>query len=149
MEDKQFDMDKFTEYVQKIYHNKQIMKEYREETKMLTEDVEYMFNEAGAQEVLVRLTEDEYIAVTPSIRIKEELDKDGLAESLQIDKNEMKKPWDFAKLAEKIAKDEEMKEKGITMSTIISAHTKSEQIIKPKMNKRKDKKKKRDKKGTQ
>ena len=148
MENRNFDLEQFTQYVQKLYNNKQIMKEYSEENKMLVEDIEHMFKESGAQEITVQLSEEEYIAVTPAVRIKETLDKEALSESLQIDKNEMKKPWDFAKLAEKIARDDEMKEKGITMSTVISHHTKEEHIIKAKMSKRKNKKSKRKKKGS-
>lgn len=143
MEEKEFNMEKFSETVLKLHHNKQILRDFKEENDLLKEDIEEMFRESGVNEITVQLSAEEYIVVSPSVVIKESLDKDALAETLQIDKNEMKKPWDFAKLAEKFIESEEFTAEGVTMSSFISRYTVEEPVRTTKISKRKHKKKRR------
>lgn len=124
-------IEELTQTIQKIYSNKEIVKGLNEETKLLIEKAEDLFTESEAAEIVIPLSEDQVVVITPNLKTKSTLDKEALAHALHIDKSDMKTPWDFAKLAEKLAKEQD-----ISMATAIARHTKNEQIIKPKMKKR-------------
>jgi hypothetical protein len=82
----------------KYFQNKEIAKERAEENKRLMEDIEHFFNQGQFDEFVTELPNGEFAKLFNKVTIKEVLDKDGLAESLQISKDEIKTPWDFSML---------------------------------------------------
>jgi hypothetical protein len=83
------------EKILRYFQNKEIAKERNEENKLLFEEIEEMFQETGEEEMIVPLPSGDNAVLTPQFREKEVLDKDLLAEEMQVPKDELKTPFDF------------------------------------------------------
>lgn len=98
--------------IRRYFINKEIVSERNEENKLLKEKIEQEFEALEGTELIVELPSGEFAKVFKKPSIKEVLDKDALANHLQIAKDELKTPWDFSKLAEKFLEEaRKMKEK--------------------------------------
>ncbi len=86
---------KIEEKVARYFQNKEIAKERNEENKVLFEELEELFQNSGAEEISVLLPNGENAVLTPKLHEKEVLDKDLLADEMQVPKDELKTPFDF------------------------------------------------------
>lgn len=128
---------KIEDLVLKYFHNAEIAKERREENKLLKEEIEQYYENMGTdEEIYVPLPSGEFMKIGKRIRIKEKLDKDSLAEHIQISKDELKTPWDFSMLT---------KQEKITPK-MISDFTQTETDILTRISKAKNKPKNKKKK---
>lgn len=91
--------------IRRYFINKEIVSERNEENKALKEKIEQEFEALAGTEFIVELPSGEFAKIFKKPRIKEVLDKDSLANHLQIAKDELKTPWDFSKLAEKFLEE--------------------------------------------
>lgn len=123
----------------KYFQNKEIVKERNEENKLLFENIESYFEALPETEVILQLPNGEWSKLHNRTTLKEVLDKETLAFNLGIDKNELKTPWDFSKLAEKFLKEIEQEERETKMSELISDHTTTVPVTKLKLSKSKNK----------
>lgn len=140
--------------LRRYFINKEIVSERNEENKLLKEKIEQEFEALEGTEFIIELPSGEFAKVFKKPRIKEVLDKDALANHLQIAKDELKTPWDFSKLAEKFLEEaqknkeenpEEQSQK--KMSRLIVEFTETQTEIQTKISKTKNKpKKKKEKK---
>ena len=87
--------------IRRYFINKEIVSERNEENKLLKEKIEQEFEALDGTEFIVELPSGEFAKIFKKPSIKDVLDKDALANHLQIAKDELKTPWDFSKLAEK------------------------------------------------
>jgi hypothetical protein len=92
--------DKLELAVFKYLQNKEMVKERNEENKILYEDIEDYFRELKEESVIFDLPTGIKIEVKASHSVREVLDKDSLAEEMQISKDDLKTPFDFSKLTE-------------------------------------------------
>jgi hypothetical protein len=124
---------KIEERVAKYFQNKEIAKERNEENKLLFEELEDMFQKSGAEEITVTLPNGENAVLSPKIREKEVLDKDLLADEMQVPKDELKTPFDFCIFTAQ----------GKLTPAMITKHTTVVREVKMKIAKRKPKSKRR------
>lgn len=124
---------KIEERVAKYFQNKEIAKERNEENKLLFEELEDMFQKSGAEEITVTLPNGENAVLSPKIREKEVLDKDLLADEMQVPKDELKTPFDFCIFTAQ----------GKLTPAMITKHTTVVREIKMKIAKRKPRSKRR------
>src|ERR1700730_8630595 len=121
------------ERIQKYFQNKEIAKERNEENKLLFEEIEHFFEELGEDEIIIPLPSGEDAVLTKSANIKDILDKDALAQELLVAKDEIKTPFDFSMFTAQ----------GKLTPDMISRHTRTETLIKLKLQKKKPRKSKR------
>lgn len=113
----------------RYFQNKEIVKERNDENKYLKEEIEEYFSRLEDDLIIFQLPSGEYVSVRNSIHQKEVLDRDLLANALQIDKKEMKTPFDFSMLT----KQGKLEPK--TISEFTETHTE----VRTKMSKTKNK----------
>ncbi|MGB8957346.1 MAG: hypothetical protein WCC10_18380 [Tumebacillaceae bacterium] len=118
----------------RYFQNKEIERERKEENKLLFEEIEQWFEELDAEEDLVlQLPNGEYAVLAKKAYVKDNFDKDSLANELLIAKDELKTPFDYSILTSQ----------GKLTPDMISKHTTTETIVKVKLSKRKSKPKKK------
>ena len=118
----------------RYFQNKEIERERKEENKLLFEEIEQWFEELDAEEDLVlQLPNGEYAVLAKKAYVRDNFDKDGLANELLIAKDELKTPFDYSILTSQ----------GKLTPDMISKHTTTETIVKVKLSKRKSKPKKK------
>jgi hypothetical protein len=113
----------------KYFQLKEIIKERQEEVKLLQEKIEQYYEEHGREKVVAQLENGEFGILDTKHTIKEVLDKDALAQELQIAKDELKTPFDFSMLT---------KQEKLTPQ-LISKHTETQVVEKIKISKSKRK----------
>jgi hypothetical protein len=86
---------KLEDKVLRYFQNKEIARERNEENKLLFEELEELFQASGDDEVTIALPSGENAVLSPNYREKEVLDKDLLADAMQVPKDELKTPFDF------------------------------------------------------
>ena len=118
----------------RYFQNKEIERERKEENKLLFEEIEQWFEELDPEEDLVlQLPNGEYAVLAKKAYVKDNFDKDSLANELLIAKDELKTPFDYSILTSQ----------GKLTPDMISKHTTTETIVKVKLSKRKSKPKKK------
>ena len=127
VEDESTRQMKIEDRVQRYFQNKEIAKERTEENKRLFEELEQLFQESGQDEIVISLENGEHVILSPKYVEKEVLDKDSLADELQVPKDELKTPFDFSMLTEQ----------GKLTPSMITKHTSSVKEVKLKISKRK------------
>jgi len=128
---------KVEEKILRYFQNKEIARERNEENKILFEEMEALFEGNNHEEIVVMLPSGENAVLTPSFREKEVLDKDLLAEEMQVPKDELKTPFDFCMFTSQ----------GKLTPAMITKHTTIEREVKMKITKRKHTSKRRKKKS--
>lgn len=118
---------KLEDKVQRYFQNKEIARERNEENKLLFEELEAMFQKSGEDELIVLLPSGENAVLSPKFSEREVLDKDLLAEEMQVPKDELKTPFDFCMFTSK----------GKLTPDMITRHTIVEREMKLKISKRK------------
>ncbi|CAM3845159.1 hypothetical protein [Alicyclobacillus pomorum] len=118
---------KLEEKVLRYFQNKEIAKERNEENKLLFEELEALFEESGEEEIVIPLPNGENAVLSPQIREKEVLDKEALADEMQVPKDELKTPFDFSMFTAQ----------GKLTPAMITKHTTIEREVKMKITKRK------------
>ena len=118
----------------RYFQNKEIERERKEENKLLFEEIEQWFEELNPEEDLVlQLPNGEYAVLAKKAYIRDNFDKDGLANELLIAKDELKTPFDYCALTAQ----------GKLTPDMVSKHTSTETKVKVKLSKRKSKPKKK------
>ncbi|WDL96276.1 hypothetical protein [Alicyclobacillus sp. ALC3] len=118
---------KIEESVQRYFQNKEISRERSEENKLLFEELEVLFQQSGEEEIVIVLPNGEHAVLTPKISEREVLDRDLLADEMQVPKDELKTPFDFCMFTAQ----------GKLTPDMITKHTTVEREIKMKITKRK------------
>lgn len=111
----------------KYFQNKEIAKERSEENKLLLEELEELFEELGDDEIVIPLPSGENAVLTSTIREREILDVDMLADEMRVPKDELKTPFDFCAFTAK----------GQLTPAMITKHTSVERETKMRISKRK------------
>jgi hypothetical protein len=124
---------KMEESVQRYFQNKEIARERTEENKLLFEQLSELFQDSGEEEVIIPLPSGENAVLSPKFREKEVLDKDLLAEEMQVPKDELKTPFDFCMFTSQ----------GKLTPAMITKHTTIEREVSMKITKRKTTSKRR------
>ena len=124
---------KIEEKVLRYFQNKEITKERSEENKLLFEELEELFQGSGEEEIVIVLPSGENAVLSPKFLEKEVLDKDLLADEMQVPKDELKTPFDFCMFTAQ----------GKLTPAMITKHTSIERQIKMKITKRKHTSKRR------
>ncbi len=124
---------KIEERVLKYFQNKEIAKERNEENKLLFEELEQLFQDSGDEEVVIALPSGENAVLTPKFVEKEVLDKDLLAQEMEVPKDELKTPFDFCMFTSQ----------GKLTPAMITKHTTIQRDVKLKIAKRKPTRRKR------
>lgn len=133
-EDKQQELRlKLEDKVLRYFQNKEIAKERNEENKLLFEELEELFQGSEEEEIVIPLPNGEHAVLTPKFTEKEVLDKDLLAEEMQVPKDELKTPFDFCMFTAQ----------GKLTPAMITKHTTIEREVKMKISKRKNTSKRR------
>lgn len=99
--EEQIKMQKIEEFALRIIQNNEIAKERREESNMLKEDLETLLEEGSYEPLVFELSDGEFAVVQRKYSSSDKLDKDALAETLGIEKEELKTPYDISALTEK------------------------------------------------
>lgn len=118
---------KIEEAVQRYFQNKEIARERNEENKLLFEELEVLFQQSAEEEIVIVLANGEQAVLTPKISEREVLDRDLLADEMQVPKDELKTPFDFCMFTAQ----------GKLTPDMITKHTSVEREIKMKISKRK------------
>lgn len=118
---------KLEDMVLKYFQNKQIAKERNEENKLLFEEIEALFQDSEEEEIIIPLSSGENAVLTPTFREREVLDKDALADEIQVPKDELKTPFDFSMFTSQ----------GKLTPAMITKHTTMEREVKMRISKRK------------
>lgn len=118
---------KIEEKVLKYFQNKEIAKERNEENKLLFEELAELFEGSGEEEVIIPMPNGENAVLSPTFREREVLDKDMLADELQVPKDELKTPFDFCMFTSQ----------GKLTPAMITKHTTIQREVKMKITKRK------------
>ncbi|GMA51447.1 hypothetical protein GCM10025857_28040 [Alicyclobacillus contaminans] len=126
-EDEQARRLKLEEKVLRYFQNKEIAKERNEENKLLFEELEALFAESGEEEIIIPLPNGENAVLSPTFREREVLDKEALADEMQVPKDELKTPFDFSMFTAQ----------GKLTPDMITKHTTIEREVKMKITKRK------------
>lgn len=117
--------------VAQYYRNKEIVKERNDENKMLLEEIMAELNKTPEQVLMTLLPSGEVVEITRDTKVREVLDKEGLAAEAMVDVSELKTPYDFSALTKN----------GVITPAMITKHTYTERVTKPKLKKRKAKRK--------
>lgn len=125
--------------VLKYFQNKEIARERNEENKMIFEELEELFEQLGDDEVVISLPSGQNAVLNLSIREKEVLDVDMLADEMKVPKDELKTPFDYCAFTAK----------GKLTPAMITKHTSVERESKLKISKRKATAKRRKKSATE
>jgi hypothetical protein len=128
---------KLEEKVLRYFQNKEIAKERNEENKLIYEELAELFAKSGEEEITVSLPSGEYAVLSPRYVEREVLDKDLLADEMQVPKDELKTPFDFSMFTAQ----------GKLTPNMITKHTSIEREAKMKIGKRKRLAKRRSKKS--
>ncbi|MCL6632375.1 MAG: hypothetical protein K6T63_07030 [Alicyclobacillus herbarius] len=118
---------KLEDLVRRYFQNKEIAKERNEENKLLFEELEQLFQESGEEEIVIPLPSGENAVLSPRFREREVLDKEGLADEMQVSKDELKTPYDFSVFTAQ----------GKMTPAMITRHTTIEREVKLRISKRK------------
>ncbi|QSO50411.1 hypothetical protein JZ785_15830 [Alicyclobacillus curvatus] len=118
---------KIEQQVLKYFQNKEIVSERNEENKMIFEELGELFEELGDDEVVIPLPSGQNAVLTLSIREKEVLDVDMLADEMKVPKDELKTPFDFCAFTAK----------GKLTPAMVTKHTSVEREAKLRISKRK------------
>ncbi|WP_067922421.1 hypothetical protein [Alicyclobacillus shizuokensis] len=118
---------KLEDLVRRYFQNKEIAKERNEENKLLFEELEQLFHESGEEEIIIPLPSGENAVLSPKFREREVLDRDGLADEMQVSKDELKTPYDFCAFTAQ----------GKMTPAMITRHTTIEREVKLRISKRK------------
>ncbi|MDQ0188633.1 hypothetical protein JI721_13435 [Alicyclobacillus cycloheptanicus] len=118
---------KMEEAVLRYFQNKEIAKERNEENKLLLEELEALFQEGDKEEVVIVLPNGDHAVLSPKFVEREVLDRDLLAEEMQVPKDELKTPFDFCMFTAQ----------GKLTPEMITRHTTVEREVKMKISKRK------------
>lgn len=118
---------KLEDKILRYFQNKEIAKERNEENKLLFEEIESLFEGMEEEELIIPLPGGENAVLTPQIRERETLDKDLLAEEMQVPKDELKTPFDFCMFTSK----------GKLTPAMITKFTNVEREVKLRLSKRK------------
>ena len=114
----------------RYFQNKEIERERKEENKLLFEEIEQWFEELDPEEDLVlQLPNGEYAVLAKKAYVKDNFDKDSLANELLIAKDELKTPFDYSILTQQ----------GKLTPDMISKHTETVTQVKVRLSKRKTK----------
>jgi len=132
-EEEQKKILKIEEKVLRYFQNKEIARERNEENKMLFEEMEQWFQASDDEELIIPLPNGENAVLSPKFREREVLDKDLLAEEMQVPKDELKTPFDFCMFTAQ----------GKLTPDMITKHTTIEREVKLKISKRKHTSKRR------
>jgi len=84
--------------IEKYFQNKEIAKERNEENKLILEEIQQFFEDNGSEKVVIELQNGEFGVLDRKTTIKDVLDKDALAQEIQVSKDELKTPFDFSML---------------------------------------------------
>lgn len=128
---------KLEDKVQRYFQNKEIARERNEENKLLFEELEALFQKSGEDELTVLLPSGENAVLSPKFSEREVLDKDLLADEMQVPKDELKTPFDFCMFTAQ----------GKLTPDMITRHTIVERDMKLKISKRKATTKRRSRKS--
>lgn len=118
---------KVEQQVLKYFQNKEIAKERSEENKLIFDELEELFEELGDEEIVISLPSGENAVLTPTIREREVLDVDMLADEMQVPKDELKTPFDFCAFTAQ----------GKLTPAMVTKHTSIERQTKLRISKRK------------
>jgi len=118
---------KIEDKVLRYFQNKEIAKERIEENKLLFEELEELFQGSGEEKITISLPSGENAVLAPQFREKEVLDKDLLADEMQVPKDELKTPFDFSMFTAQ----------GKLTPAMITKYTTTEHEVKMKITKRK------------
>ena len=121
--------------IAKFIQNKEIMNERKEENDILKDRIRANLESLGTHEFFAELPNGTYGKVITRVRISEKLDKDSLAATLNISKEELKTPFDYSKLTSK----------GVLTPDLVSKHMQTQS--KPSIGITRVKKKPKNKKG--
>lgn len=91
---------KVEQYIVKHIQNNEISKERKDENEMLKEDIGNTLG-PSIYPTVVELPDGQFGVVKVIEKKKQTLDKEALAQHVGIDKDEIKTPYDYAKLVEK------------------------------------------------
>lgn len=130
---------KIEDKVLRYFQNKEIARERNEENKLLFEELEELFQASGEDELTILLPNGENAVLSPKFTEKEVLDKDLLAEEMQVPKDELKTPFDFCMFTAN----------GKLTPAMITKHTTIEREVKMKIAKRKQTTRRRKPKSAQ
>lgn len=120
-----------------IFKMKDMLKQMREDLKILEEAATFLFHELEEEEVFVPLDSGEVAHYVMKPYQREVLDKDSLAQTLQIAKNELKTPWDFSMLTKQ----------GKITPKMIAEYTETKTTKKMKISRKKNMPKKKKREG--
>jgi hypothetical protein len=126
-EEQQMALSKLEQKILKYFQNKEIARERNEENKLLFEEIEEMYQKFGDEEIIIGLPSGENAVLTPKFVEREVLDKDMLADEMQIPKDELKTPFDFCMFTSQ----------GKLSPAMITKHTTVERDVKLRIAKRK------------
>lgn len=129
---------KMEELVQKYFQNKEIARERNEENKLIFEQLTELFEQNEEEEIIIPLPSGENAVLSPRFIEREVLDKDLLAEEMQVPKDELKTPFDFSMFTSQ----------GKLTPAMITKHTTVERTVKLKIGKRKRTTKRRSRKSS-
>ncbi|PGK52449.1 hypothetical protein CN918_32205 [Priestia megaterium] len=87
--------------IARFIQNKEIMNERKEENDILKDRIRANLESLGTHEYFSELPNGTYGKAINRVRISEKLDKDSLAATLNISKEELKTPFDYSKLTSK------------------------------------------------
>ncbi|MCL6442938.1 MAG: hypothetical protein K6T83_05695 [Alicyclobacillus sp.] len=118
---------KMEELVLRYFQNKDIAAERREENRRLVEELEALFEESGMDEFTIALPSGEQAVLSAQYREREVLDKDMLAQEMQVPKDELKTPFDFCVFTAQ----------GKLTPDMITRHTSIEREVKLRISRRK------------
>ncbi|HEU4963220.1 MAG TPA: hypothetical protein VFV52_05095 [Bacilli bacterium] len=119
----------------RYFQNKEIAKERTEENKLLFEEIEQFFESMDDVEddLVMQLPNGEYAVLAKKAYVKDNFDKEALAQEIQVAKDELKTPFDFSMFTAK----------GKITPDMISKHTVTETVVKVRLSKRKTKPRKK------
>lgn len=126
-EEKQSLLLNIEDKVLRYFQNKEIAKERSEENKLLFEELVELFQGSGEEQITISLPSGENAVLSPKFTEKEVLDKDLLADEMQVPKDELKTPFDFSMFTAQ----------GKLTPAMITKHTTVEREVKMKITKRK------------
>ncbi|TCP58212.1 hypothetical protein EV586_102665 [Tumebacillus sp. BK434] len=117
----------------RYFQNKEIEKERKEENKLLFEEIEQFFEDSEEDDMVLPLPNGEFAVLSKKAYVKDNFDKDALAQELLIAKDELKTPFDYSILTAQ----------GKLTPDMISKHTLTETIVRVRLAKRKTKPRKK------
>lgn len=90
-----YDHPEIQEALDALYRAKEQAKALREEIKFREEQIQELFDATGEQSLVFDMGE-EYIILTPDVKVTEKLNKDELAHEARLEKKELAKPYDIS-----------------------------------------------------